>query len=83
MSTGMSTKLKVGGSVGQESHGHVLGTIALLAGIALLALGIRMDQPLFLIPGFTAFSSALLYFNSLFWSWVYEGKAENKPPLRG
>ena len=46
--------------------------IALIAGVLILALGIKINVPVVMGIGFTALCCALMYLNAMFWAHMYE-----------
>ncbi|MCD8140383.1 MAG: hypothetical protein LUE17_11505 [Planctomycetaceae bacterium] len=69
MSSAMSTKrsfVSVRSEV--DSKFSYLPLIALLSGALFLAFGIKLDSTALSIVGFVAFTSSMLYYNSIFWA---------------
>lgn len=71
MSTAMSSKRAyVPFHEETGSKAKTTAVIALIAGALFLAFGIKLDSAILSMIGFVGFTSALLYFNSMFWAHV-------------
>lgn len=66
------------------TSGNKIGTavISLIAGLLVLALGIKLDVTALMGVGFTVFACALMYLNAMFWAYMYESGRMRQPTRR-
>ena len=66
------------------TEGNRIGTavISLIAGLLVLALGVKLDVTAVMGVGFTVFCCALMYLNAMFWAYMYETGKMRMPSRR-
>lgn len=71
-------------SVPAATGGSKIGiaVISLIAGLLILALGVKLDVTAIMGVGFTVFACALMYLNAMFWAYMYESGKMRMPSRR-
>lgn len=52
----------------------VVSSVAFVVGLVLLVVAARTGSPFAAIPGFVGVAAPILYWNTMFWAWVWKDK---------
>lgn len=74
MNTTMSTKRTFVAPRRESMSGTGISVIGLVAGLALMALGVGLDNSLPAAVGFVSFATSFMYLNGMFWAKLYDSK---------